>query len=132
MLELSEIVRNFGLIIGGFIGLAFAGWRSHAAHQQSKAALKQNELAQRDYVAATFNRAIDQLGSDKLEVRLGAIYTLKQITREHGPEGYHSSVIEILTAYVRERTKDVTEEERAIDIQEITAFLRESWRIGES
>lgn len=130
MLELSEIVRNFGLIIGGFIGLAIAGWRSHAAHQQSKAALKQNELAQRDYVAATFNRAIDQLGSDKLEVRLGAIYTLKQITLEHGPEGYKSSVIEILSAYARERTKDIAEEELPIDIEEITTFLRDSLRSG--
>ena len=131
MLEFSEIVRNFGLVVGGFIGLAIAGWRSFAAHQQSKAALKQNELAQRDQVAETFNRAINQLGDDKLEVRLGAIYTLKGIAREHESEGYKQSVIEILSAYIRERTKDVTYTEMPIDINEITAFLRERLRIGD-
>jgi hypothetical protein len=33
-------------------------------------------------IIESFTKAVEQLGSDKLQVRLGGIYTLERITRE--------------------------------------------------
>lgn len=73
-----------------------------------------------------FNRAIDQLGNDKLEVRLGAIYTLKRISRDPQYADYRLPILETLAAYVRERSRDDTDAEPAVDIREIMKFLNES------
>ena len=78
----SELFRNFGLIVAGAIGIYIAWRRAVASTQQADAALRQAELARRDHVAELFNRAVGQLSHEKLEIRLGAIYTLRQIARD--------------------------------------------------
>lgn len=49
-----------------------------------------------------FKDAIGQLSHERLEIRLGAIYTLTQISEDF-PEFKHY-VFQVLTAYVRERS----------------------------
>jgi hypothetical protein len=71
--QLSEVARNFGIVIGGAIGLFLAWKRVKAANQQAEASIRQAELARRNHVAELFNRAIAQLKDEKLEIRLGAI-----------------------------------------------------------
>lgn len=73
-----------------------------------------------------FNHAVDQIGSEKLEVRLGAIYTLKRISRDRQYVDYRVPILETLAAYVRERTRDDTNAEPPVDIREIMNFLNES------
>ena len=58
------------------------------------------EVAQEGQVTERFSRAIDHLGNDSLDVRLGAIYALERIARDSRRD--HGPVMEILTAYVRE------------------------------
>lgn len=53
-------------------------------------------------------KAIEQLGSDKLEVRLGGIYALERIARESPKD--HWPIMEVLTAYVRENAPSPPEE----------------------
>jgi len=106
--------------------LVLAWWRSRASNRQAIAALRQAEVAQRDHVVEMFNRAVDQLGSEKLEVRLGAIYTLKRISRDPQYVDYRIPILETLTAYVRERTRDDTSAEPPVDIREIMNLLTES------
>jgi hypothetical protein len=59
------------------------------------------DLNRQGQVTERFTRAIDQLGEEKLDVRLGGIYALERIAwdsrRDHWP------VMEVLTAYVREQ-----------------------------
>ena len=52
-------------------------------------------------LADRFTQAIDQLGKDNLELRLGGIYAIKRIAQ--GSEADYWPVMEILTTYVRER-----------------------------
>src|SRR5205807_4824588 len=64
---------------------------------------KSQELQQRGQIAERFAKAIEQLGQsgdDKVDVRIGAIYSLEQIARD-SPEELHGPVIEILTAFLR-------------------------------
>jgi hypothetical protein len=87
-LHLSEIVRNDALVVGGFIGILLAWMRVTASTRQADASLQQAELARRGHVAELFNRAVGQLTHEKLEIRLGAIYTLRQVARDFpGPIG---------------------------------------------
>lgn len=64
--------------------------------------LKANEAKQ---VAERFGKAVEQLGSENIHVRLGGIYALEQIAKD-AEEKYYWQVMETLTSYVRERSPD--------------------------
>jgi len=61
------------------------------------------EVAQEGQLTERFTRAIEQLGSEKLEVRLGGIYALERIARDSPKD--HWTIMEVLTAFVRERAR---------------------------
>jgi hypothetical protein len=77
-----EMARNLDLAVAAFVGIFLAWKRVTAATRQADATLRQAELARRSHVAELFNQAVGQLTGAKLEVRLGAIYTLRQISRD--------------------------------------------------
>jgi len=54
-------------------------------------------------IIESFTKATEQLASDKIEARLGGIYTLERLSNE-SPEDYWT-VMETLTAFIRERTR---------------------------
>jgi hypothetical protein len=126
LIQISELIRNYGLVAAAGVGLVLAWWRSRASNRQAIAALRQAEVAQRDHVGEMFNRAVDQLGIEKLEVRLGAIYTLKRISRDPQYADYKVPILETLTAYVRERTREDTAADSPVDTREIMKLLSES------
>jgi Pentapeptide repeats (8 copies)/Protein of unknown function (DUF2934) len=67
-------------------------------------------------ITESFSKATEQLGSDKLEVRLGGIYSLERISKE-SPDDYWT-VMESLTAFVRERSRRNEAERTAQDIEQ--------------
>src|SRR5215203_1562443 len=62
--------------------------------------LRNLQLTQDRQITEHYTRAIEHLGSDKLEMRLGAIYALERIARDS--ERDHWPIMETLTTYVRE------------------------------
>jgi len=122
-LQISEIVRNYGLIIGGLIGLYFAWKRVSASTRQADASLQQADLARRDHVAELFNRSVGQLTDNKLEIRLGAIYTLRQIAQDF-PD-LSAPTLELLATYLRESSKAYGDSEPPVDVREIMNILRD-------
>jgi len=58
-------------------------------------------LNRQGQITERFTRAIDQLGSQVLDVRLGGIYALERLARESRDD--YGPIVEILAAYVRER-----------------------------
>jgi uncharacterized protein YjbI with pentapeptide repeats len=63
------------------------------------------ELAARGQVTERYTKAIEQLGSERLDVRIGGIYALERITRDY-PLDYHPVVMEVLAAFVREHSRE--------------------------
>ena len=59
-----------------------------------------------------FAKAIEQLGSDKLDVRIGGIYALERVARDSARN--HPTVMEVLTAFIREHSRE--------------PYSREPWR----
>jgi uncharacterized protein YjbI with pentapeptide repeats len=77
------------------------------------------QLTQDKQITEHYTRAVEHLGSDKLAVRLGAIYALERIARDS--ERDHWPIMEILTAYVREHAAwkaDAADEEGDIVLAE--------------
>ena len=62
------------------------------------------ELNTQGQVTDRYSRAIEQLGSDKLDVRIGAIYALKRIARDSDPD--HRAVMDVLAAFIREHSRE--------------------------
>src|SRR5215213_3703968 len=102
------------------VGLFFT-WRSLRQTRESQAQTQENtqrtlELTEQGQITERFTRAIDQLGATdettrtpRLEIRLGGIYALERIAWD-SPERDYSTVIEVLTAYVRENTSTPSKE----------------------
>jgi Pentapeptide repeats (8 copies) len=54
-------------------------------------------------ITESFSKAVEQLSSDKIEVRLGGIYSLERISKESRDDYW--TVMETLTAFLRERAR---------------------------
>lgn len=60
------------------------------------------QLAREGHVTDRYTKAIEQLGSDRLDVRLGAIYALERIMLDSDRD--HPTIVEVLAAFVREHS----------------------------
>ena len=118
-LELSEIVRNYGIVLAGAIGIAVAVWRAMAADRQSRAQRDQVTQSRREHVADTFGQAVAKLDDEKLHVRLGAIYTLREIVEAY-PD-LSRPTVDLLQNYLR--TVRYESEEPPADVRAIMSMI---------
>ncbi len=100
-------------------GLAIAG-ASLMRHFAQTDADRQRRIIE------SFSKAIEQLGSDKLEVRLGGIYALVRISQESPRDDW--TVVENLTAFVRERPQRTEAERAAKPLKQRVAAIARSLR----
>lgn len=115
-------------IVGGVLLVAtiYFTWRTIQVNREGQ-------------ITERFTRAIEQLGSRELSIRLGGIYALERIARDS--ERDHWPIMEVLTAYVRKNRRWGNHvgsgpvdkpPELPIDIQAIlTVIGRRSHRRGE-
>jgi uncharacterized protein YjbI with pentapeptide repeats len=61
-------------------------------------------LSREGQVTDRYTKAIEQLGSDKLDVRIGGIYALERLA--HDSAGDHPTVMEVLAAFIREHSRE--------------------------
>ena len=118
--NLAPLLTLFGSLVVGLGTITVGGLVARAALRQARTATqvaianRQAEIAGRRHeeqtradqqrrITESFAKAVEQLGSDKLEVRLGGIYSLERISKE-SPDDYWT-VMENLTAFVRERSR---------------------------
>ncbi len=70
-------------------------------NENARKALEETQRANRDAdQRERYTRAIDQLGHDSVDVRLGGIYSLQRIAQKSGQD--LPTVVEVLCAFVRE------------------------------
>ena len=122
----SATIRNIGFIIAGLVTLPLLIWRGVVADKQALAAQRQADIAQQQVEKAQqqvdtahrqaetaqqglrnerYQKGADMLGSKVLSVRMGGIYALQRLAREH-PEEYHIQIMRLLCAFVRRPTAD--------------------------
>jgi Pentapeptide repeats (8 copies) len=72
-------------------------------------------LTQQGQITDRYTKAIEQLGAEKLAVRLGGIYALERIAVDSKRD--HQTVVEVLSAFVRERTDaSRTEKQTVVEV----------------
>jgi hypothetical protein len=119
----SEILRNIALAVAAFVG-AFLAWRQLSpAALQARSAYTQAELARRAHVTELFNRAVGQLRDPNIEVRLAAIYVLREAAKDF-PD-LSNPVFELLQAYLRTGVADYGDGPPPIDVAEILKILKD-------
>ena len=101
----STTARNVGILFFGLIAIGFGIWRGKVASRQAK-------TAQRGLLNERYQRSAETLGSPVLAVRLGGIYALVSLAREH-PNQHRDQVMSLLCAFVRYPTKDESAQETA-------------------
>lgn len=100
--EAENDVRS--TLLQGLAGLVLAGglyFTARTYQHNRESAARTYELDREGQITERFTRAIDQLAEERPDVRLGGIYALERIARES--ENDHGPIMEVLTAYVRER-----------------------------
>ncbi len=117
---IAQIVGGVALLV-----TVYFTWRRVGAAEKTVALAEQGQITER------FTRAVEQLGSESLAIRLGGIYALERIARDSVRD--HWPIMEILTAFVRtnarwrgpdEDRSDPTEPpEPRTDIQAILTVL---------
>jgi hypothetical protein len=95
-------------IIGGLVvllGLRATFKNVQVAQRNVEIAQKNLKVTEDGKITDRFSKAIELLGNGgELNVRLGGIYALERISRDYPDD--HWTVIEVLTAFVRERTRE--------------------------
>jgi hypothetical protein len=81
------------------------------------------EVTEQGQVTDRYTRAIEQLGSTAVDVRIGGIYALERIARDSKVD--HPVVMEVLTAFIREHSPEQWRRGRALTGQ---ALRRQSER----
>ena len=73
--------------------------------QNYRVARRTLEVAEQGQVTDRYTKAISQVGSKKMDVRIGGIYALEHIARD-SPEDYYPTVMEVLAAFIREHSPE--------------------------
>ena len=100
----NEARKTLAYIMGGLlaiIGIYMAHRRIRALERQVQIGQEQLQVAQEGQITERFTRAIEQLGSKEMAIRLGGIYALERIANDSDKDYW--SIMETLTACVRER-----------------------------
>jgi uncharacterized protein YjbI with pentapeptide repeats len=96
-LRLSRSVSDRAMATGREANLAAV----EAARASVQATLQNTRDGQ---IADLYGKAIEQLGSGKLDLRIGGIYALERIARDSARD--HPTVIEVLSAFIREHSHE--------------------------
>lgn len=131
----DQLRRTVLQILGGVvvvIGLYLTYRRIKASEeqvrtqgQQVEAFRKQVAVTEDSQITERFTRAVEQLASESIHIRLGGIYALERVANDSDRD--HATIMEILAAFVRERgpvqqTDDVISSDRdankLIDLEE--------------
>ena len=99
-LKLEDDTRKtIAQIVGGAVILGSLIFTYNTFHLQQDL----YRLQQEGQFTDRFTKAVAQLGDDKLEIRLGGLYALERIAKDSPKD--HWTVMEILSAYIRENAK---------------------------
>ncbi|MBC6435398.1 pentapeptide repeat-containing protein, partial [Nostoc sp. HG1] len=95
---------------------------AEAANKTAKAALQNAQAAQDKQITERFAKGIELLGNEKIETRLGAIYILERIAKDSKDD--HWTIMEILTAFVRENAPLKPQEEVNQEVLKLRTAIR--------
>jgi Pentapeptide repeats (8 copies) len=102
----AAIIGAGGAIVAGTTAAIVAVFGFRKSSTDNRETLEQTLNAAREgQLTDRYTKAVEHLGSDNLDVRIGGIYALQHIARD-SPDIYHPMVIEVLATFVREHSHE--------------------------
>jgi len=100
------------------------------------ATFKNVRVTEEGKLTERFSKAVELLGNDKLDIRLGGIYALERIARDSLKD--HWTVVEVLTAFIREQSRraykghipNSNESSSSVNVIEDDFILREDIQVA--
>jgi hypothetical protein len=128
----ADVEDNFRKTIGQFFGGAvvlIGAWSAYSTLQTSRQQLSSQQDQTRwtlqgsheQLISQQVSKGFEQLGNDKIVVRLGGIYALEGVMNTS--EQYHQPVLEALCAFVRGARNHTDQGPPATDIQAILTVI---------
>jgi uncharacterized membrane protein (DUF485 family) len=104
--KLKAITDTRTALLAGLIGVGalLTFWLNSRVYRITARTL---EVTEQGHITERYTEAIEQLGADKLDVRLGGIYALEGIAHDSKEDrGYreHRTIMEVPSAFVREHS----------------------------
>ncbi|SET98304.1 pentapeptide repeat-containing protein [Geodermatophilus poikilotrophus] len=98
--RLNAVTTTRAALLAGFVGLGALGtfWLNSRVYRITARTF---ELTERGHLTDRYTKAIEQLGNDNLDVRLGGIYALEQIAHDSRRDRDQATIVEVLSAFVR-------------------------------
>ncbi|WP_167976370.1 pentapeptide repeat-containing protein [Lentzea indica] len=121
-------------VIGVAVGLVYAGQTLVATRKQSEATEAQVRLADQGQQSERLSRAVEQLSSDKIDIRLGAIHSLEHLAND--AERFRPAITSVLVTFANQhvptkpcppnQVKPVVDIQAAMTVWRRAAWLREN------
>ena len=117
--SVAASIRNVTLVIAAPTALLLAIWRSIVSARQATTAQRQTELSERGFLNERYQKGAEMLGSQTLSVRMGGVYALERLAREHSKE-YHVQILRLFCGVARDMAnmdaplEPITEDHQAI------------------
>jgi uncharacterized protein YjbI with pentapeptide repeats len=121
MFDYTKEIRHWGDVpnfldqAGYKIQISEQSQSSHSLPDKIENTLEASHKVEANSIRECFSKSIDQLGNDKLYVRIGAIYALEKIAKDSVTENW--TIMEYLAAFVRNAPRRKEEEGIPDDIQ---------------
>lgn len=92
--------------VGGTVIVGIAGFWANVRNTNKTTALtlRAIEVTEQGQVTDRYSKAIEQLGSDKLDVRIGGIYALERVARDSAAD--RATVMEVLATFIRDHSHE--------------------------
>ncbi|WP_326641013.1 pentapeptide repeat-containing protein [Nonomuraea fuscirosea] len=105
--EALDAIRGRGLALStgvvALVAVFYTARNADTARRTYEVGQRTLALGEQGLVTDRYTKAIEQLGSSELAVRLGGVYALERIARDSVRD--HPTVLEVLTAFVREPSR---------------------------
>lgn len=123
---LAQIIGGSLLLLSLYLtyrNVKIAQENTRIANENSRISTENLRLVEEGKLTDRFSKAVELLGDEKLEIRLGGVYALERIALDSQKD--HLTVIEVLSAFVRERSSqgEVIDEERKRPQEDIQAIM---------
>src|SRR5262249_25548392 len=92
----AERVGVLGAVISASAALLTVAITGYSTSRSLKATNDQLSIAQQGQVTDRFGRAVEQLGSAAMDVRLGGIYSLERLARDSPPD--QPTIVKVLSS----------------------------------
>ena len=102
--DFALVENSFRTTLAQVVGGSLLLLSLYLTYRNVKIAQENLRIVEEGKLTDRFSKAVELLGDEKLEIRLGGIYALERIARDSQKD--HWTVMEVLTAFVRENSHE--------------------------